>query len=124
MRAWPEPSFIGHDAVEELGEHESFDGALRERTDVEQARRNDRAGLNGGHTGERQEDTLARADLDDEADDVGFGFQPKDDNDIVNLADLVAQRVENTGASKLSDVHAATFGADLNRCNAHSIILG
>ena len=89
----------GHDAVEELGEHESFDGALRERTDVEQARRNDRAGLNGGHTGERQEDALARADLDD-------------------------QRVENTGASKLSDVHAATFGADLNRCNAHSIILG
>ncbi len=34
---------------------------------------------------------LTRADLDDEADDVGFGFQPKDDNDIVNLADLVAQ---------------------------------
>ena len=78
----------------------------------------------GGHTGERQEDALARADLDDEADDVGFGFQPKDDNDIVNLADLVAQRVENTGAGKLSDVDASALGANLNRCNAHPIILG
>ena len=101
----------GDDAVEELGEHERLDGTLRERTNVEQARRDDRAGLDRGHSGERQEDTLTRADLDDEADDVGFGFQPKDDNDIVDLADLVAQRVENTGASELSDVDAAALGA-------------
>ena len=47
----------------------------------------------------------------DESDDVGLGFQPKDDNDVVNLADLVAQRVENTGARELSDVHAPTLGA-------------
>ena len=99
------------DAIEELGEDERLDGTLGERTDVEQARRNDRAGLDRGHASERQEDTLTRADLDDEADDVGFGFQPKDDNDIVNLADLVAQRVENTSASELSDVNAAALGA-------------
>ena len=112
------------DAVEKLGEHECFDGALRESTDVEQARRNDRPRLDRGHAGQRQEHALTRTDLDDEADDVGFRFQPKDDNDVVNLADLIAQRVENTGAGELSDVHAAALGANLNRCNAHLIILG
>ena len=107
------PRTIVHrdDAVEQFGEDECLDGTLREGTDVEQARRDDGTGLDRGHASERQEDTLTRADLDDEADDVGFGFQPKDDDDIVNLADLVAQRVENTGASELPDVDAATLGA-------------
>ena len=101
----------GDDAVEEFREDERLDGTLRERANVEQARGDDGTGLDGGDAGERQEDALTRADLDDEADDVGFGFQPKDDNDIVNLADLVAQRVENTSASELPDVHAAALGA-------------
>ena len=89
-------------------------GALREGSDVEQARGDDGAGFDRGHAGERQEDALTRAHLDDESDDVGLGFQPKDDNDVVNRADLVAQRVENTGAGKLSDVDASALGANLN----------
>ena len=76
----------GDDAVEELGEHQGFDGALREGSDVEQARGDDGAGFDRGHAGERQEDALTRAHLDDESDDVGLGFQPKDDNDVVNRA--------------------------------------
>ena len=114
----------GDDAVEEFGQYQGLDGALCEGSDVEQARRDDRSGFDGRHAGQRQEHAFAWADLDDEANDVGFRFQPKDDNDIVNLADLVAQRVENTGAGKLSDVDASALGANLNRCNAHLIILG
>ena len=101
----------GDDAVEEFGQYQGLDGALCEGSDVEQARRDDRSGFDGRHAGQRQEHAFAWADLDDEANDVGFRFQPKDDNDIVNLADLVAQRVENTSASELSDVNAAALGA-------------
>ena len=62
----------GHRAVEQLAEHQGLGGPLLEAAHVDQAGRDDLAGVDGGHPGHRHEDPAAAGHLDDQAEDAGL----------------------------------------------------
>ncbi len=90
----------GDHPVQQLADDEGLHVALGEAADVHQARGDDGPGLDGGDPRQGQEDAAPAGDLDDEADGPGLSAHLQQDDDVMDLAHLIAQGVEDGGTDE------------------------
>ena len=85
-------------------EHQGLGRALLEATHVDQAGRDDLAGVDGGHAGHRQEDAAPPRHLDDQTQHARrLAPDPQRDDDVAHPAHLVSDRVEDGGVCQACD---------------------
>ena len=103
-------------AVEQVAEHQRLGFTLGEAAQADRAGRHDRAGLDAGDPGDRQEDRAARRHLDDESEHARLlGAGPEQHDDVAHPADLVAVRIEDDNAGEARDKHPRRRPAHVRR---------
>jgi hypothetical protein len=91
----------GDRAVEHLAEHQRLGLTLLEPAHVDQAGRDDLAGVDGRHPGHRDEDPPAAGHLHDKPEHAGLlGADPQRHDDVADPPHLVADRVEQRTAGE------------------------
>src|SRR5690606_8135428 len=104
--------------VDQLADDQRLARALGEAADVEQPGGDHGAGGDAHHAGDRQEDAALPGDLDDAAHHPGQPLAADEDDDVVHLADRVAERVEHGRARQPADEDPVGRGP-AHRCAAH-----